>query len=568
MKKLILPILAVLAICSSNYNESLFADNSSAADSAARVELKLGGSFDHSAYKLVGVAVVSDEGIFDEMPYGQVIVACDNIESSGGAYTVALDSAPLAVAGGKNVKVIAQLRDANDAPLEATTQIELPKAVAKGKDCSVDATLGAVVAPESDVWFMPTWDQEYYQYESPEGVKRVDIKKEYGVSTSGKDSSVVLQTAINDVSAAGGGEVYVPFGTYLVKQITMRSNVTLLVEAGATFKPLYPVQDLPHTPSVSMFSFAGDENGPIDNAQIIGLNGRFNVELDPRKTTQGAKVFLFSSVNNFRVSNVNIYDVKTTYPIFTFNPTKKGYKDNEGNDLKGPRDGVISHARAENCHYGYGLVQIQSASDVLFEKISGVGGTTLRAETGAQGMNNVQWGGVSNLVGRYVYCKNGNAAAMISPHSMHNGDLDFRHIISDGCGIGVRAEGGYISDKRNEGLVTAPGTFQNIIVSDVIGRFGWGAQIKIKHFHYMPTQLQEYCPPIVHKISEPAAAIAVVVDGLEEGKDAKSVVIENVTAVGFLTPAVVTESWRDWAIQNPEYDARWSEWIATQEKNR
>ncbi len=561
MKRIIIYLVALLFVGGAVYAASVI--DAKRGYSAAMLELS-SDNFDLEQYSLAGIAIESDDDIFGTTPYGQLIIP--NRHSSRHT-SIELSEESLAMIAGHKVTIIAQLYDSNNDPHEAKAIVSIPK---RCDDTELEATLGEIEAPTSEVWFTPTWDQEYYEYKSPKGVKRVDIVADYNAPTDGvSDASLALQSAIDDISALGGGEVYMPLGEYRLKDIKMKSDVTLLVEAGSMIRPMYSEKNTRKTAPVSMFSFSGvdtDGKGPIENVQLIGLGGRFNVELEKRECTLGAKIFLFGTVSNFRVSNVNITDVVTTYPMFTFNPTKPGYTDKEGNDMMGAKDGIVTHARVENCHYGYGLVQIQAGENLYFEKISGVGGVTLRAETGAQGMNNAQWGGIDKIVGRYIYGKNGNAAAMISSHSMHNGDVDFRHLISDGCGIGVRVEQGYISDKFKQGIVKKPGTFQNVTLCDVIGRFGWEAQLKVKHFHYMPTQLVEFCPPLDHKISTPAPSIATVVNGLRPGPDAKSVNIENITAVGFLTPAVVTDSWKNWIVEHPEYAARWEEWYANNQK--
>lgn len=401
--------------------------------------------------------------------------------------------------------------------------------------------------------FVPTWDDEYYEYESPEGTLRVDIVEDFDAPTDGvSNATSAFQAAMDYVSGLGGGEVYIPYGTFRFKQVYFKSNVTVLVEAGATLSPMYP--DDPDSSTVTqVFYFYGtnDDGTPINNIQMLGLNGRFNVVLEERSgNTLGAKMFLFAAIEDFRVSNVNITDVDTTYPMFTFNTTSQGFVGSDGKDMMGAKNGIISHARVDNCHYGYGLVQAQSASNIHFEKLSGVGGTTLRCETGAQEMNNTQWGGLYNITGYQIYCKNGNSSVMVSPHSMQNGDVSVEHIISESCCFGVRLDAGYISDKNDEGLVFASGTYQNVSIKEVYARFGWEAQIKSKHISYMPTSLLEYVAPYVSNVSEPSPSMAAVVQSMVVGEDVTSLVVEDVIAIDFLTPAIMTCSWDDYVAGN------------------
>ncbi len=427
----------------------------------------------------------------------------------------------------------------------------------KGRDITFSRakyhTLGVTLDEEeiNDALLTPTWDNEYYQYVSPVGTTRVNIVDDYGAPTDGvSNSSAALQAAIDYISSIGGGEIYIPAGQFCFKTISMRSNVTILVEAGATIKPMYPADPESTTVTQVFYFYNTDGSGaPLENVEMIGLGGRFNVVLERRvNQTLSAKLFLLGSIKNFRISNVNITDVDTSYPMFTFNPTAIDSIDPEdGKKMMGAKNGIISHARVDNCHYGYGLVQIQAGENIHFEKLSGVGGVTLRAETGAQSMNNSQWGGVFNITGKDIYCKNGNAAAMVSPHGMQNGDVSIEHIIAESCGMGVRLDGGYISDKDDEGLVSEPGSYQNVKISKVYARFGWEAQLKSKHYGYLPDELHQYCPPTVNNVSEPAPSIAAVVRSMRvEDGDAKTLVIEDVVAIGYITPPVLSCSWEEY----------------------
>ncbi len=403
---------------------------------------------------------------------------------------------------------------------------------------------------EIDALFVPTWDSEYYQYVSPEGATRVDIVEDYQAPTDGvSNATEALQAAIDFTTENGGGEIFIPAGTYCFKEVKMKSNITILVDPGATLKPFYPAD--PESTTVTQVFYFYNTDGttnPIRNVQMIGLGGRYNIVLEKRvNQTLSAKLFLFGSIKDFRVSNVNITDVDTTYPMMTFNPTAIDSVDPDtGGKFMGAANGIISHSRVENCHYGYGLVQIQAGSNLHFEKISGVGGVTLRAETGAQSMNNSQWGGVFDITGKDIYCKNGNAGAMISPHGMHNGDVDFEHIIAESCGMGVRLDGGYISDKNDEGLVTESGRYENVRVAKVYARYGTTSQIKQKHIGYLPDELKYLCAPYVNNVSEPAPSFAAICQSMEEGDDADSVTIEDVIAIGYITPPIMLGSWAEY----------------------
>jgi polygalacturonase len=60
----------------------------------------------------------------------------------------------------------------------------------------------------------------------------------YGAATGSSDNAAAIQKAINAASAAGGGTVQVPSGTFLSGPITMKSKINLNLASGATLKML------------------------------------------------------------------------------------------------------------------------------------------------------------------------------------------------------------------------------------------------------------------------------------------------------------------------------------------
>jgi polygalacturonase len=60
----------------------------------------------------------------------------------------------------------------------------------------------------------------------------------YGASTGSANNATAIQNAINAASAAGGGTVVVPSGTFLSGPITLKSKVCLNLASGSTLKML------------------------------------------------------------------------------------------------------------------------------------------------------------------------------------------------------------------------------------------------------------------------------------------------------------------------------------------
>jgi polygalacturonase len=88
----------------------------------------------------------------------------------------------------------------------------------------------------------------------------------YGASTSSSDNTTAIQNAINAAgSASGGGTVEVPSGTFLCGPLTMKNNVRLNLDSGATLK-LLPYGTYPNPSSPADFIYAAN----LHDVQISG----------------------------------------------------------------------------------------------------------------------------------------------------------------------------------------------------------------------------------------------------------------------------------------------------------
>lgn len=155
-------------------------------------------------------------------------------------------------------------------------------------------------------------------------------------------------------------------------------------------------------------------------------------------------------------------------------------------------------------------------------------------------MNDAQFGGVFNLVGKNISCDDGNCAVMVSPHAMTNGVVRVDGVKSEGCGFAVRVEGGFVSKKyQTEGL--KPGTFaEGSFVKNIEASFGKNAQLKQKHLKYASVKLDELIKvPDEIEFGDPfvGPSIAAVLNDANY-----EVLVENVSATGFeFAPDIITE---------------------------
>lgn len=349
-----------------------------------------------------------------------------------------------------------------------------------------------------------------------------NLKTDYAVDGVGNiTDSEKLQQAINEVSLAGGGKILIPFGNYMLGAVVVKSNVHILIEPNTTIVP--NIVD----PSKSMGIFSFGDNGLFTtNVSIRAVSGKFGVNLPVFEP--GIRVFTFGAVNNFLISDFTVNDSFTKFACVSMGITTA-----DKVNYIWPLNGVVKNGSVIDAAYGYGLVQVQAAENILFKDLDGVGGATLRVETGWTKMNNLQVGTANKIFGRNISCTNGNSAVMVSPHAMHNGSVDIDGVTAVSAGFGVRIEGGFISkDYTTPGLTN--GTFTSVKVKNVVSTFGTSAQLKSKHFGFLPV----YRTTLITTTSQDGGESVIgpsIASVLSDGDTySQNVQISNVTGIGYL----------------------------------
>ncbi|GAA3614965.1 T9SS type A sorting domain-containing protein [Flavivirga amylovorans] len=316
-----------------------------------------------------------------------------------------------------------------------------------------------------------------------------DLVADYGADNNfATDDSTVLQSAIDDINANGGGILTIPAGNYSISEINLKSNVHLDMDDDAVIRP-----SLRSNQSNYAIFNLGDITAPIQNISITSSSGnRFRVDLT-QNNNPNVIVVKCRKVTNFLISSFNVDDSLTKFSAVTF-----------GGDFFSsvytyPENGIVKDIDIQNAQYGYGVVQTQSAENVLFKNLSATGGATLRFETGATGLNDLQGdnlppgetkvGGLDNMVGRNISCTNGNSAVMLSPHAVHNGSVDVEGVTSVSSGFAVRVEGGFIASKYDQTINLTDGTFDYVRIKDVTATYGNTAELKSKHFKFYPPEI-------------------------------------------------------------------------------
>lgn len=320
-------------------------------------------------------------------------------------------------------------------------------------------------------------------YVPPAKHQRVkNLVRDYGVDNDfATDDSPQLQRAIDELSRQGGGRLLIPAGNYSFAGIALASGVHLAFEPGAVVRPAAQGNQK------NYFLFGlGIESDAVEAVSVqSAVPGQsFTIDLTQADNPNVA-VFALRNVEGFYFSDILIADSQTKFSSFTL-----GITPYDGAYYM-PRNGIIRNCQTTNADYGYGLVQAQAAKNVLFENLQGQGGVTLRLETGETKMNNLQQGGLHDIVGRGIACTDGNAAVMISPHAMRNGIITIDGVEAVNSGFAVRIDPGFVSNKYRQDAGLVAGSFDpRSSVRNVTATFGTRAQVKPKHFRFIPAAYQ------------------------------------------------------------------------------
>lgn len=245
-----------------------------------------------------------------------------------------------------------------------------------------------------------------------------------------------------------GGIVRIPAGNYYFSRVRLASDVVIEIDPDAI---LHINNEENRSLNIPMFIVGRDNEAVIKNTVITTTPGagRNRFTVDFRTTTQDRpsrlQFALFidaRNVENFRFANGNILDNNTFQPGISL---ASGILPN-GNGFQAPRNGLIENWDINRAEFGFGLIQVHAATNVLFRNLSGTGGVTLRLESGFReeesGVRTMQ-----DLTARNIRCRNGNAAAMFSPHALFHGRFDVRNITSTNCAFAARIDEGF--DERN-----------------------------------------------------------------------------------------------------------------------
>ena len=312
-----------------------------------------------------------------------------------------------------------------------------------------------------------------------------DLVKDYGMVDDGatSDQSAKLQAAINEVSAQGGGKLFLPKGTYSFNSIYLNSNVHLFVDKDVLIRPFQkfsPQGNCVFNLTVQSENRKGAE-GFIENTSIRCAQPGEYFTIDyshiPNSFTTTEKVsaraFKCVQVRNFLIEGLYVKDNWTTHCAGIFVPAKVPGCDQW--EVYKPTAGLIRNFKSTNSSPGYGLAQLHAGYDLHFENLAtSGGGITFRLETGAGGY----YGGVDQISAENITCENGATPMAMGPHTALNGMVTAKNIRAVSCGTAFQCGPGFVDGRENRGK---PGRFADgCLIENIHAVYGTNAPVSLK----------------------------------------------------------------------------------------
>lgn len=356
-----------------------------------------------------------------------------------------------------------------------------------------------------------------------------NVVTDYGMmSDLAKDQSSLLQKAIDDVSAQGGGILRIPKGTYLLAGVFMKSNVHLVIDKGILLKPYWGNRD--YIDMLYFFKKDSKDKNYIENCSIRGNGGRYIVDYSTIPKNQKIKVrfILVGNVKNFSIADADIKDNSSVFCAISFAPSDvKGSLDWE---INRPTNGEMKNCSIFHANPGYGLCQLHGARNIYFENLYALGGVTLRLETGA----NTPYIGVYDIYAHDIKNENGRCAVMMGPHIAKNGTVKVDGVWTKSSSYAVKVGDGHTGGKHAAIPNVTKGYFANdskiINIHAIYGTQAQNSTKALYSFDKSEYKFLRYDDLIPYGKWILAPSYAAVYDGT---KKHYKVTFENVTTEGF-----------------------------------
>ncbi|MGY6649507.1 hypothetical protein [Wenyingzhuangia sp. IMCC45574] len=302
--------------------------------------------------------------------------------------------------------------------------------------------------------------------------------------TAGGNDSERLNNLIDELNEKGGGKILIQKGDYLFKDIYLKSNIHITIEAGTTIA-------MDHNRWYKgiknfLFNVGMVEGKPVvENARVVGLG---DVHTRPRIILEklqekSYRAIAIGYVKDVLVENFTVDDDLTKGSAVAFNPVKV-----DDDNAHIAENVTIANISLTGGSIGYGLAQTNVGKNILLKNLSSQGGMTCRIEAHTGRQYDL---GVSNIVIKNVASINGKAAVLLQPHSVLNGRVYVDGAKSEGSAWTLFLREGFVakdSKRRAKGSFSQDSTFKNISLKSTDNN----ATLSYKNFKYVPSELHHF----------------------------------------------------------------------------
>ncbi|MDR6941060.1 glycoside hydrolase family 28 protein [Mucilaginibacter pocheonensis] len=314
-----------------------------------------------------------------------------------------------------------------------------------------------------------------------------------GASGNGKkDNARIIQKAIDDCSASGGGIVLVPAGKFLTSVIYLKSNVELRLEHNAELlasaeritygsgkaSPLIRAEGQQNIAITGKGTINGQGEALLKDIYRMLNNGTLKDkewktyndwhQLRPEEDNRPKLVF-FENCDKIKIKNVTIrnglcwiqeYRNCTNMIVDSIKVISNTFLNNDGIDLVDCRDVKLTNSFFNVADDG---ICLKSSDAKGFCENIFIANCKIRSSASAFKMGTASFGGFKKVTVRniYVYDTYRSAVAIESVDGGVIEDIDVRHVVAKNTGNAVFIRLG----KRNK--LSSPGRISHIYIGDV-----------------------------------------------------------------------------------------------------
>jgi hypothetical protein len=237
----------------------------------------------------------------------------------------------------------------------------------------------------------------------------------------GTDTSIEIQAIINYVSSTlGGGVVYFPKNTYVMKNVVQKPNTVLMFAPKTILK--YPDNSGGNDRMIIVGEITGDNLPPDDSNDYYGIQGNgLTIEASHLPSGNTINGIFVSGAKNFEITGVTGQGLTNGYLIMLI----RSY----GTRVVYCKDGIIKNIKCYNQRGWGGAVAVECGENILIEKVeSSKNGVNMEADVDVMGSDNLVY---KNITMRDIRTYGGTCVS-VNPKQNYGENIFISNIYTKG----------------------------------------------------------------------------------------------------------------------------------------